>query len=128
MEDDKKRLERTMAARNFREKMVNNLRARGGGIEPLIDRDKQADVQTMQNIGGFDASDLMAKPEMAQQSTRDQAEKVSEPYREANIVAAEKTNPMNAESQNPGETFLMNYLQGPIPSIKNYESMLVPRQ
>ena len=121
--------ERSRAAIQFRENMVNDLRARGGGVEPLVDRDKQADVeQTMQNTGGFDASDLMAKPEMAQQSTRDQANKVSEPYREANMMAADKTNPMNAVSQNPGETFLIDYLQGSTPSFKNYESILVPRQ
>ena len=75
------------------------------------------------NMGGFDPSDLMKKPEMAQQSTRDQAEKVSEPYREANIAAAEKTNPMNAESQEPGKTFLMNYLQG-----SGLTPLLIPRR
>ena len=77
----------------------------------MIDRAKQADFeQHMQNTGGFDASDLMKRPGMAQQSTRDQAEKVSEPYREANIMAADKTNPMNAESQEPGKSFLMKFL------------------
>ena len=81
----------------------------------VMDRIKRADFENnMQNTGGFDASDLMKRPEMAQQSTRDQAEKVSEPYREANMMAADKTNPMNAESQNPGKTFLQDYiLQGP---------------
>ena len=68
----------------------------------------------MTNMGGFDASDLMKRPGMAQQSTRDQAEKVSEPYREANMMAADKTNPMNAASQEPGKTFLQDYiLKGP---------------
>ena len=57
--------------------------------------------------GGFDASDLMKTPGMIQQSTRDQAEKVSAPYREANMMAADKTNPMNAASQEPGKSFLM---------------------
>ena len=66
--------------------------------------------QRYQNTGGFDAGDLMRRPEMAQKSTRDQAEKVSEPYREANIMAAEKTNPMNAESQEPGKSFLMKFI------------------
>jgi hypothetical protein len=35
---------------------------------------------------------------------------VSAPYRQANIMAAEKTNPMNAESQNPGKVFLMRFI------------------
>jgi len=68
------------------------------------------DTGMMQNMGGFDARDLMSKPERVQQSTRDQAEKVSEPYREANMMAAEKTNPMNAASQEPGMSFLMKYI------------------
>ena len=68
------------------------------------------DMAGMENTGGFDASDLMNDPEMAQKSTRDQAEKVSEPYRQANIMAAEKTNPMNAVSQEPGKSFLMKYI------------------
>ena len=82
--------------------------------ESVMDRAKQADFENnMQNTGGFDASDLMKDPEMAQKSTRDQAEKVSEPYRQANMMAAEKTNPMNAESQDPGKIFLQEYLIGP---------------
>ena len=77
----------------------------------MVNRAKQADFeQHMQNTGGFDASDLMKNPEMAQKSTRDQAEKVSEPYRQANMMAAEKTNPMNAESQDPGKVFLMKFI------------------
>ena len=89
MEDDRKRLERTMAAMKFREGMVD---------------------RAAQNTGGFDASDLMKDPEMAQKSTRDQAEKVSEPYRQANMMAAAKTNPMNAASQEPGKSFLMRFI------------------
>ena len=61
-------------------------------------------------MGGFDASDLMKTPGMVQKSTRDQAEKVSAPYREANMMAADKTNPMNAASQEPGRSFLMKFL------------------
>ena len=81
------------------------------------------------NTGGFDASDLLKKPERAQESTRDQAEKVSEPYREANMIAAEKTNPMNAESQNPGKQFLDYYIQGPIPYIKDPGTpLLIPKR
>ena len=64
----------------------------------------------MENTGGFDPSDLMARPEMRQAETRNQAAMVSAPYRQANMMAAEKTNPMNAESQNPGKPFLMDYI------------------
>lgn len=64
----------------------------------------------MENMGGFDPSDLMARPEMRQAETRNQAAMVSEPYREANMMAAEKTNPMNAESQEPGKVFLMKFI------------------
>ena len=67
----------------------------------------------MENMGGFDPSDLMRKPEMRQQETRNQANMVSAPYRQANMMAADKTNPMNAESQDPGKTFLQQYLIGP---------------
>ena len=62
------------------------------------------------NMGGFDPRDLMARPEMRQAETRNQAAMVSDPYREANMKAAEKTNPMNAESQNPGKIFLMRFI------------------
>jgi hypothetical protein len=62
------------------------------------------------NMGGFDPGDLMARPEMRQAETRNQAAMVSDPYREANMKAAEKTNPMNAESQNPGKMFLMRFI------------------
>ena len=64
------------------------------------------------NMGGFDPSDLMARPEIRQQETRNQANMVSAPYEEANRKAAEKTNPMNAESQDPGKEFLMKYIGG----------------
>ena len=52
----------------------------------------------------------MKAPGMVQQSTRDQAEKVSAPYKEANMMAADKTNPMNAASQEPGRVFLMRFI------------------
>ena len=68
------------------------------------------DMAGMENTGGFDASDLMARPEMRQAETRNQANMVSAPYREANMMAAEKTNPMNAASQEPGKSFLMKYI------------------
>ena len=62
------------------------------------------------STGGFDPSDLMAKPEIRQAEPRNQANMVSAPYEEANMKAAEKTNPMNAESQDPGKEFLMQYI------------------
>jgi len=40
-----------------------------------------------------------------------QGQAVSAPYAEANMKAAEKTNPMNAASQEPGKDFLAEYLQ-----------------
>ncbi len=69
-----------------------------------IDRAKQADFeQHMQNTGGFDPSSLMAAPQLRQDATMNQANMVSSPYFEANEKAAEKTNPMNAVSQEPGK-------------------------
>ena len=62
------------------------------------------------NMGGFDPSDLMSRPEIRQEETRNQANMVSAPYEQANKMAAEKTNPMNAASQDPGKVFLMSYL------------------
>ena len=41
-----------------------------------------------------------------------QGQSVSAPYAEANMKAAEKTNPMNAESQTPGKDFLSKYIVG----------------
>ena len=96
--------ERTRAAMGFRENMA----------------------QGIPNMGGFDPSDLMRKPEIRQQETRNQANMVSAPYREANMMAAEKTNPMNAESQNPGKTFLMDYLLKP--KNRAYEGILTPKR
>ena len=64
----------------------------------------------MENMGGFDPSDLMAAPAIRQEQTRNQANMVSAPYEQANKMAAEKTNPMNAVSQDPGKAFLMSYL------------------
>ena len=68
------------------------------------------EMHRYQNTGGFDATDLMAKPEIKQQETRNQANMVSAPYEEANRKAAEKTNPMNAASQGSGYKFLMDYI------------------
>ena len=64
----------------------------------------------MTNMGGFDPGDLMAAPKLRQDATMNQANMVSSPYFEANEKAAEKTNPMNAASQEPGRSFLMKYI------------------
>ena len=93
VKDQQNRLERTMAARNFRQGM--EVRDQNPGIP---------------NMGGFDPGDLMARPEIRQEETRNQANMVSAPYEQANRMAAEKTNPMNAESQNPGRVFLMKFI------------------
>ena len=142
MDEDRKRLERTMAVREFRQDMkdrtnlYNEMKKRtGSGMKTMEVRDQHysfpsaeelsAKMNARQRVaipaapgmgpgmamtGGFDASDLMKTPGMIQQSTRDQAEKVSAPYREANMMAADKTNPMNAASQEPGRSFLMKFL------------------
>ncbi len=62
------------------------------------------------NMGGFDPSSLMSAPQLRQDATMNQANMVSSPYFEANEKAAEKTNPMNAASQEPGRSFLMKYI------------------
>ena len=62
------------------------------------------------NMGGLDPSDLMRKPEMRQKETRNQANMVSAPYEQANRMAAEKTNPMNAASQDPGKAQLQDFI------------------
>ena len=88
------------------------------GINPL-DRRMQTGLRTMEvrdqnpgipNMGGFDPGDLMAAPKLRQDATMNQANMVSSPYFEANEKAAEKTNPMNAASQEPGKSFLMKYI------------------
>ena len=80
--------ERTRAAMEFRENMA----------------------QGIPNMGGFDPGDLMAAPKLRQDATMNQANMVSSPYFKANEKAAEKTNPMNAASQEPGKSFLMQYI------------------
>ena len=80
--------ERTRAAMEFRENMA----------------------QGIPNMGGFDPSSLMSAPQLRQDATMNQANMVSSPYFEANEKAAEKTNPMNAASQEPGRSFLMRYI------------------
>jgi len=77
---------------------------------PSAEELKRRMEQGIPNMGGFDPGDLMSKPEIRQEETRNQANMVSAPYEEANRMAAEKTNPMNAASQNPGKVFLMQFL------------------
>ena len=48
---------------------------------------------------GFDQSSLMSDPKLKQQETMNQVNMVSAPYYQANKMAAQKTNPMNAISQ-----------------------------
>ena len=85
--------------------MATQMQAKSKSFQPV-----GVTGQIMENMGGFDPSDLMARPEIRQQETRNQANMVSAPYEQANRLAAEKTNPMNAESQNPGKPFLMQYI------------------
>ena len=117
-----KMAERTRAAIEFRHNMAQglsnepmatqmqaNVKDRPVGVTGQRMREAM-EASTIPNSGGFDPSDLMARPEMRQAMTRNQANMVSAPYREANMMAAEKTNPMNAESQNPGKVFLMKFI------------------
>jgi len=48
---------------------------------------------------GFDQSSLMSDPKLKQIETMNQGNMVSQPYFEANKMASEKINPMNARSQ-----------------------------
>ena len=112
MEEDRKRLERTMAVRKFRQGMedranlYNEMKKRTG-MKTMEVRDQNPGIP---NMGGFEPGDLMAAPKLRQDATMNQANMVSSPYFEANEKAAEKTNPMNAASQEPGRSFLMKYI------------------
>ena len=48
---------------------------------------------------GFDQSSLMSDPKLKQKETMNQGNMVSQPYFQANKIAAGNTNPMNAVSQ-----------------------------
>ena len=68
----------------------------------------------MYNPAGFDDTDLILDPQARQRALPGgpaQGEMVSAPYRQANMAAAEKTNEMNAISQEPGKAFLDQYMQ-----------------
>ena len=77
------------------------------GMKTMEVRDQNPGIP---NMGGFDPSSLMSAPQLRQDATMNQANMVSSPYFEANEKAAEKTNPMNAASQEPGKSFLMKYI------------------
>ena len=80
------------------------------GNEMLRQLEMNKKRQEIENMGGFDPSSLMSAPQLRQDATMNQANMVSSPYFEANEKAAEKTNPMNAASQEPGKSFLMKYI------------------
>ena len=102
---------RTMEFRYGRdEKPLRTLPAYGPGPGEM-ERYRTPTAPGMTNMGGFDPGDLMAAPKLRQDATMNQANMVSSPYFEANEKAAEKTNPMNAASQEPGRSFLMKYIR-----------------
>ena len=73
----------------------------------------------MYNPAGFDPQGLDMNADLGDPRRQEklpggyatQGQAVSAPYAEANMKAAEKTNPMNAASQEPGKDFLAGYLQ-----------------
>tara|TARA_B100000085_G_scaffold58053_1_gene50901 strand:- start:651 stop:1064 length:414 start_codon:yes stop_codon:yes gene_type:complete len=73
----------------------------------------------MYNPAGFDPQGLDMNADLGDPRRQEklpggyatQGQAVSAPYAEANMKAAEKTNPMNAVSQEPGKDFLASYLQ-----------------
>ena len=72
----------------------------------------------MYNPAGYDPSGFGVGPDLGDPRRQEklpggyatQGQAVSAPYAEANMRAAEKTNPMNALSQEPGKDFLNDYL------------------
>jgi len=73
----------------------------------------------MYNHAGFDPQGLDMNADLGDPRRQEklpggyatQGQAVSAPYAEANMKAAEKTNPMNAVSQEPGKDFLAGYVQ-----------------
>ena len=67
---------------------------------------------------GFDTSGLAMSHDLGDPRRQEglpggyatQGQSVSAPYAEANMKAAQKTNPMNAASQGSGYKFLMDYI------------------
>jgi hypothetical protein len=68
----------------------------------------------MYNPAGYDPSGFGVGPDLGDPRRQEKlpggGQAVSAPYAEANMKAAEKTNPMNAVSQEPGKDFLNGYL------------------
>ena len=72
------------------------------------------------NAAGFDPTGLGMSHDLGDPRRQEklpggyatQGQSVSAPYADANMMAAEKTNPMNAVSQEPGKAFLMQYVRG----------------
>ena len=98
--------ERFRTGMKFRHNMAQGI-PNVPGMKTMEVRDQNPGIP---NMGGFDPGDLMAAPKLRQDATMNQANMVSSPYFEANEKAAEKTNPMNAASQEPGRSFLMKYI------------------
>ena len=79
----------------------------------------------MYNPAGFDPQGLDMNADLGDPRRQEklpggyatQGQAVSAPYAEANMKAAEKTNPMNAVSQEPGKNFLADYLQKSGPDV-----------
>ena len=103
---------RTMEVRNQHRSFpsAEEMERRMQGNEMLRQLEMNKKRQEIENMGGFDSGDLMAAPKLRQDATMNQANMVSSPYFEANAKAAEKTNPMNAASQEPGKSFLMKFI------------------
>ena len=101
---------RTPMAPGMRTMEVRDQHSSFPSAEEMERRMKERTTGGMTNMGGFDPGDLMAAPKLRQDATMNQANMVSSPYFEANEKAAEKTNPMNAASQEPGRSFLMKFI------------------
>ena len=108
--------ERFRTGMKFRHNMAQDIPNMPGqhssfpSAEEMERRMKERTTGGIPNMGGFDPGDLMAAPKLRQDATMNQANMVSSPYFEANEKAAEKTNPMNAASQEPGKSFLMKFI------------------
>ena len=101
---------RTPMAPGMRTMEVRDQHSSFPSAEEMERRMKERTTGGMTNMGGFAPGDLMAAPKLRQDATMNQANMVSSPYFEANEKAAEKTNPMNAASQEPGRSFLMKFI------------------
>ena len=67
------------------------------------------------NSSFLDIAEDLGDPRRAEKlpgHANNQGQMVSEPFAKANMAAAENINPMNAESQTPGKSFLDDYIGG----------------